>query len=118
MCTGGILWVSSSQQETKEISEDAESPGRKYPTLYRRPEKSMGDISGSAVRTITLKPASAKTVLSIPAAQECSAPGTNIRERVKNRAVSVRPANFSGNSSLKVSTFACRPKNRSSPKKT
>jgi len=78
----------------------------------------MGDISGSAARTITLKPASAKAVLPIPAVQGCSARGANLRDRVKNRAASVKPVNFSGNSGLKENTSVWRPKNRSLPEKS
>lgn len=77
----------------------------------------MEDISGSAVRTIILKPASAKTVLPTPAVQECFAPGANLKNKLKSRAASVKPVNFSRNSNLKVSISACRSKNRSLPKK-
>ena len=86
--------------------------------IYSNSGKNLGDTSGSAVHTITLKPVSVKTVLLIPTVQGCSAPGANIRDRVKNRAASVKAVNFSGNSSLKGSTSVCRMKNRSSPKKS
>lgn len=68
----------------------------------------MGDTSGSVVHTITLKPVSAKTALLIPAVRGCFAPGTgaNIRNKDENRAASVKPANFSGNSDLKENTSA------------
>jgi|GEM_PF-2635354 len=66
----------------------------------------MGDTSGSAAHTITLKPAPAKIVLLIPAVQGCFAPGANVQNREKNRAASVKPVNFSGNSDLKENTSA------------
>jgi len=66
----------------------------------------MGDTSVSVAHTITLKPAPAKTVLLIPAEKGCFAPGANIWNREKNRAASVKPVNFSGNSDLKENTSA------------
>lgn len=58
----------------------------------------MGDISGSAGLTITLKPAFAKSVLLIPAVQGCSAPEAKIGKKGKKKAASVNPASFSRNS--------------------
>lgn len=65
------------QQKIKRMSEKVESQERKPPTLYSRLEKNMGDISGSAAHTITLKPVSAKAVLPILAAQGCFVPAAN-----------------------------------------
>ena len=59
------------------MSEKVESQERKHQTLYSRLGKNTGDILGSAARTITLKPASAKAVLPILAAQEYFAPAAN-----------------------------------------
>jgi len=66
----------------------------------------MGDTSGPVAHTITLKPASVKTVLPIQTVQGCFAPGVSARSREKNRDVSVKPANFSRNSGLKENTSA------------
>lgn len=63
----------------------------------------MEGILESAARTTTLKPASAKAVPPFPEVQECSARGVIVLDRIKNRAASVRPASFTGNSGLKGS---------------
>lgn len=90
----------------KRIPGQEETSGRRHPILYSRPGKNTGDTSGSAARTITLKPAPAKTVLPIPEVQGCFAPGEKLRNREKNKDASVKPANFSENSGLKESTSA------------
>lgn len=77
----------------------------------------MEGISGSAAHIIILKPASAKAVLLIRVVQECSARGQNLRDRVKRRAASVKPANFTGSSGLKGNISACRTKNLNLPRK-
>jgi hypothetical protein len=89
----------------------------KAPDIIYQAREEYGRYFGIAVHTITLKPASVKAVLPIPKVQVCSAPGTNVRCKGKKKAVSVKPANFSGNSDLKVNTSVFKPKNRSSPKK-
>lgn len=111
MFTGEISWIPSLQQKIKRMSEKVENQEREHSTLYSRPGKNTGDISGSAARTITLKPASAKAVLPILAAQECFAREANAQDRIKNWAVSVKPANFSGNSGSRESTSVSNPKN-------
>lgn len=74
----------------------------------------MGDISGSAAHTITLKPVSAKAVLPILAAQGCFVPAANHQDRKKKKAASVEPVNFTGNSDQKGNTSVSKPK-RSEP---
>ena len=74
-------------------------------------QQAREEYGRSAARTITLKPASAKAVLPILAAQECFAREANAQDRIKNWAVSVKPANFSGNSGSRESTSVSNPKN-------
>lgn len=94
-----------------------ETQEKEHPILYRIAEMNMGGISGSAVRTITLKPAFAKTVLLIFGVQGCSAPRANVRDRVKHRVASVKPANFSGSFGLMGNISVSMSKKLSSQKK-